>query len=406
VSPEIASVIVVEWSLDGSTPAAAFIEFGASTEYGHVAPVDIDEAGGSFRTLLLGMTPLTEVHFRIVARSGDDECVSQDFSELTGPVLNGFPVPSVETSLPELASDGFIVTSRFVGGRGEGTGQVYIMNGQGQLVWWYAPPTELISRARLAYDGHSLFLREVNVQGVDSRIHQVSMDGLELETIELPGSHHDFTLTPDGGLVFIRKTEDSCDEIVKRSRDGELQVLFAVIDAFPELPPADRDRCHTNYVVYDAADDSYTFSELNNDAIVKITSQGELVWVLGGGYSDFAGASWNRQHGHQLLDGDRIVLFNNGDADYAEPSIVREFALDFEAMTATETWSYDSGFISTALGDVQRLTNGNTFVVYSTAGVMQEVTPEGALARDIRFALGEGPGYADFRPTLYGPPPR
>jgi hypothetical protein len=408
LSSEIASVVIVQWSQRGTGLTSAFLEYGTGTDYGMVAPVLPDDLGASVvRTLLLGLPPSSEVHFRIVTESEGGRCRSEDFSQTTGPLANGFPVPTVETRLPDDASRGFIVTSRFIGGGGDNPGQVYIMNAEGQLVWWYSLPVAMLSRARMSYDGRFMWIRDVNLEGGDSRMYQVAMDGLGVETIDLPGSHHDFAVMPDGGIVFIRKTPDTCDEIVRRGPDGEMSVIFEVREAFADLAPATRDLCHTNYVVYDATDGSYTFSELNNDAIVKISEQGELIWVLGGAYSDFEGATWNhRQHGHQMLALDRILLFNNGDMDNGELSLLREYSLDFERMTATETWTYDAGLISTALGDVQRLPNGNTFAVYTTAGVMQEVTPAGEVTREISFPLGEGPGYADFRMSLYGLPLR
>lgn len=408
LSSEIASVVIVEWSKKGSAPTAAFVEYGASTDYGMVAPIPPEDlVSGVVRTLLLGLPASSEVHFRVVTEGEDGRCRSGDFSQTTGPITTGFPVPTVDTPLPGDASPGFIVTSRFTGGQGDEPGQVYIMNTEGELVWWYSLPVDLLSRARMSYDGRFLLVRDVNLAGGESRIYRVSMDGLEVDTIDLPGSHHDFAVTPDGGIVFIRKTPDSCDEIVRRDPDGYMMVIFQVRDALPDLEQTERDLCHTNYVVFDATDGSYTFSELHNDAIVKVSEQGELIWVLGGAKSHFEGVTWdNRQHGHQMLSAERILFFNNGDMDNGDLSFVREYRLDFSRMTAVETWTYEGGLISTALGDVQRLSNGNTFVVYSTAGVMQEVTPEREVAREISFALGEGPGYADFRTSLYGPPPR
>jgi hypothetical protein len=75
-------------------------------------------------------------------------------------------------------------------------------------------------------------------------------------------------------------------------------------------------------------------------------------------------------------------------------------------------WSYsEPGAFSMVLGDVQRLPNGNTLVVYSTTGRIHEVSPTGALVQMITVHQVESAspgtfGYANFRETLYGPPLR
>ena len=74
------------------------------------------------------------------------------------------------------------------------------------------------------------------------------------------------------------------------------------------------------------------------------------------------------------------------------------------ALTATQLWSYTTADArSFVLGDVQRLPNGNTLVIYSVAGIMQEVSPTGDLVQTLSAGSF---GYANFRETMYGPPLR
>jgi len=58
---------------------------------------------------------------------------------------------------------------------------------------------------------------------------------------------------------------------------------------------------------------------------------------------------------------------------------------------------------SQTFGDAQRLPNGNTFITYCNAGVMQEVNADQDLIQAWEFSGGTG--YSSHRPSLYGPPP-
>ncbi len=149
----------------------------------------------------------------------------------------------------------------------------------------------------------------------------------------------------------------------------------------------------------------------NLSNIIKIDRNGNLLWDLeGDSGGDFTGVSWSRQHGHHLLDNGDLLIFNNGGGSGGffggEASLALEFALN--GTTASQAWSYDGNESSSTLGDVQRLSNGNTLVTYSNAGVIHEVDPSGNLVRSIAQSgnrAGTG-GYSDWRPDLYGAPYR
>ena len=84
-------------------------------------------------------------------------------------------------------------------------------------------------------------------------------------------------------------------------------------------------------------------------------------------------------------------------------SVVRGFKLDTSTMTAPSVFTYQaSGVSSNVLGDVQRLSNGNTLVTFSTSGNIHEVDPSGKLVMTLKTSSF---GYSEFRESLYGPPP-
>ena len=113
-----------------------------------------------------------------------------------------------------------------------------------------------------------------------------------------------------------------------------------------------------------------------------------------------------RNHGHHLTADGRFLFFNNnGLTSSTAPPIPRviELQLDEAAGTATKTWEYTFSENATALGDAERLPNGNALVTNSFAGEMQEVDRAGRIVQTFTNTTF---GYVDFRTSLYGPPPR
>ena len=69
-----------------------------------------------------------------------------------------------------------------------------------------------------------------------------------------------------------------------------------------------------------------------------------------------------------------MLMFNNGGVGMN--SMAYELMLDLNAHTATRVWTYDGGSSSFVLGDIQRLSNGNTLVTYSIEGKIVELDPD------------------------------
>lgn len=407
ISEVIGSVGIVTFTTDLGPVDAGQIEFGETEDYGMVAPLDLEAPG--YRTLLLGMVEQTVYHYRLVVQSGSDICVSSDAEILTGTRPPEVGLPTLSPPIVEGAETGFLVTSSQSGGGGTPTGWVVIYDKQARPVWWYRSPITGVTRARMSWDGKSIFARDGNPAGSQpGQVVRISMDGLELEPIEVPTGHHDMSVTPDNGVLFFTSDgSDNCDNVTKRSADGTLTPLYDVRQAFGDaFSGGIQDPCHCNSIHYHEQDDTITFSCLNQNAYVKITQSGELLWVLGGnnGQSHFEGdgSEWLRQHGHDLVADNRLVFFNNGGGMMAGTSLAIEVELDFENMTATRVWTYDGDNSSQTLGDVQRLPNGNTLVTYCNAGAIHEVDSAGELVQSWTFS--NGVGYVDHRSSLYGPP--
>jgi len=414
LSEDISTVGVVQFTSTLAGATAAVVQFGETTNYAFEAvadletPVDMDPY---YRAVMLGMVTTTEHHFRVVVMNGTEACVSDDQTITTGslPAGGGIGNATVEPG-PSSApiEPGFIVNATY------NSDWLYILNAEGELVWYYPTPFPNPTRARMSWDGKYMWVRDGNPGATQNMgaIAKIAMDGSWSSVIDVPTSHHDLSVLPDGSIVYIKKNPaGSCDAIYKHAGDGmnfdSDTMVFDVATAFSG------GTCHSNSLHYHDSDGSFTISDLDHDAYVKVSSSGEIEWVLGGGQnSDFTGdgASWERQHGHHLLSDDLLLYFNNGDMTGGMPSPVKEVTLDLSSMTATNGFSYSSSecsgsCVSQFMGDVQRLPGGNTLVTYSSMGIAHEVDPAGMMIRSLRLP-GNSAGYTEHRPTLYGPPPR
>jgi hypothetical protein len=416
LSDAIPTVAAVEWSVDMDALDEAHISFGLDTEYGMQAQTDLS-APPPYRTLLLGMKPDREYHFEIVARSGQETLLSGDETLQTGFAPNSLPTVFAQVFDPTRTVGGFIVTSDYVA-----PSSVVILDSDGEYVWWYTVEKENynINRAHMSVDGKSMLFWATNVlHNLDQRLYRVSMDGEDIESISLPDGHHDFVPLPDGSFAYIEfdvrdvaGASVAGDRIMELGPDGSITEIYSLWNDFDYtgrdgVSVNSIDWSHSNAIDYSGEDDSYYLSVLHFDGILKIDRKsGELVWVLGGQYSDFTdsygnGQLWNFQHQFQVLD-KSIILFSNG-LPSGTSSRALEIELDETAKKMEIVWSYvpSPGLFSFTFGDVQRLPGGNTMVTFSNSGQIDEVALDGALVRRINLGLKGALGYATWVNTLY-----
>src|SRR3954467_11324167 len=109
---------------------------------------------------------------------------------------------------PARASDrklagGFLTLGQFVMNAGASGAPAYILDADGEYVWWYAPGGD-VTGARMSHDGKTIWLNSVNVPNGTTRVHRVSMDGMTDEDLSTPfkGQNHQLTVLPDGTIAF------------------------------------------------------------------------------------------------------------------------------------------------------------------------------------------------------------
>jgi len=389
------TVGIVTWSLEDAVPESAEIHFGLDTSYGMVAPVDLTAV--DYRTLLLGMKPSRTYHFQVAATVGGRQVLSPDQTLETGPASN---LVNVTSSIHDEASheSGFIVstygqtpppTMPYTEFMNIGS-MVFILDGDGDVVWWYQSQVGLTPRARMSYDGKSMWLVPERTDYDGAPIERVSMDTLQSTIYDgVVGASHDGAVVNSEVMAYIDYGEGDCGSVFELAQDGSQVEIFESSDYLPGLVMPN---CHLNAVRYREAQMLYTVSDRYNDIFV-FDRLGALQWRL----SDIvSNASYGgEQHGHQLLS-DTILLFANRGGNGGTSA-----AIEYSLTDGTEVFRYEPGIFSVYYGDVQRLPAGNTLVTFSIDGTMHEVDPAGNLVMTIR---GDLFGYAEWRSSLYGPP--
>jgi hypothetical protein len=421
----IPTVGVVNWSVDLTNLTTASIDFtlmGGSTKM--TAPVDVT-TGPSFRTLLLGMKGSKTYSYKINVSNGTTTCSSADYMITTGSVPNAV-TRITRTAGPAAASQakGFIVASSglaggaggFGGGTGGGgTSYAFIIDADGEIVW-FAPAPATCSRAKMSYDGQYMWMVELNVDNMTKdggELRRVSMDGLT-STGSIPGMancHHDVTILPDGRaacMSWIQQPGDQPSDLLETDFQGNVKKIVTV-DSKIYLGGSGlgggSGTFHANSIHYHQKDDSYTVGDRNPNLFVKLDHTGKVLWQFGGSCTgapapSCVGGTWKVNHGHDMMDDGTFLFFNNGQSGASTAFFYK--ITETGTFAANMVDSYSPGTTSSVLGDVQRLPNGNTLVTFSTASVIHEIDPTKAVVQQI-----SGPGgYAEWRETLYGAPPR
>jgi hypothetical protein len=280
-----------------------------------------------------------------------------------------------------------MVTSYWLGA---GRATSFIIDPDGEIVWWYQTDLDGICRARMSEDGKNMWMVVSDTGG--GYLGRVTMDTLDYESYRV-GASHDLTPVSGSTMAYIDFSEGDCNSIYEIEPDGTTHEVWESADIISGA-------CHGNALRYSAAEDVFTFSNLQSD-VLMVSRAGEYLWSL----SDIVGPNtvWgSRQHGHHLLD-DSIVIFANEAGNNA--AAVIEYDLN-----GNQIMFYDGGLYNRNLGDVQRLPDGNTLVTYSNAAsFIREIDPEGNVvleidARDVSDPTAAALGYTVWRKSLYGPP--
>ncbi|HWP06611.1 MAG TPA: hypothetical protein VNN72_12750 [Polyangiaceae bacterium] len=391
LSPNIPTVGVVDWSTDLAGLTEARIEFtlddpkDGELNVGSGGPISVVDPSA----WMLGLKPGRTYTYRLVAKAGSTTCISPDHSLTTEVDAEAPVVTRTLTDLGASRGNGFIVACSY---RDEGA---MIIDADGAVVWWYDVPFDC-SRAHMDWAGEYLWVLKANpTPDVTGDVRRVRMDGSGAESISgLEKSHHDFAVLPDGGTAFMlwTSTGDDSSDLVERSPQGALHTVVNLGDSGFGVNTS---MYHANSLRYYARDDSYSVTDLTMTGVYQFDRDGKSPW--------HSQTMLYGIHGHELLPNGNLLYFeaHNGNPNLSGPSPIHEYSYDSSGNPHLE-WSYSGTGESFVLGDVVRLSNGNTLINYTTGSRMEEINQDQALVQTLS-GIGQI-GYISVRSTLYGPP--
>lgn len=215
-------------------------------------------------------------------------------------------------------------------------------------------------------------------------------------------------LDPQGKVVFQWNSKDHI------SFEGLPDVFTSNIRDFWEY-------AHINSLAIDPADGNWIVSVRYHSQVIKIAraetnfrgeafAPGEIVWRLGGLQSDFEivgdqrAKGWQGfsfQHSASMPEPGRLVVYDNAswpDLGVLGESRYVEYALDFDAMTATKVAEHAlAGSLETPVaGSVERLDDGGTLIGWGSlfqttadAPAFTELDAEGRVVVEMGLPYGQ-----------------
>ena len=171
------------------------------------------------------------------------------------------------------------------------------------------------------------------------------------------------------------------------------------------------DYFHVNAITIDPTDNNLVISSRNTCAAYKVDrTTGRVIWKLGGKHSNFhmgKGSRFYFQHDVNLHPGGVVTIFDNEGGPPKEASQSRGLVLQIDETKKTARvqtqWHHKPPVLSEALGSVQPLDKGHTFMGWGTSSYFTEYGPGGTVLFDGHLTPGTL-SYRAFKETWTGTP--
>ena len=380
--------------------------------------VDLDDAGvrsevlapepdGRTRVRVRGLAPDQSHALELTLTDATGEERHELSVETEAPLL-GF-VPSFEVSTgadPGAVSSDYRLFDMSVLFANEPTG-AFVVDQAGVTRWYSGDLPQSIGLSalwtglELREDGSLLLTRDDAALIIDELGHEQLR--IESSALGVWGFHHDIIELPNGNFIALSLSFRDIDYgpegvlpvagdlIVEFTPAGEVVWTWDSFDyldtarrvedfwgdfvyVHPETGVDHHDWTHGNGLVYEPSRDELLVSLRHQDWLLAIDHQtGEIRWALGpeGDFELDAGTWFWHQHSPQWQPDGSLLLYDNG---IGNPNLAAGqhrsraviYALDTEAMVATQIWEEDSEpFLSTVAGDADRSSTGTLLVLDS-----------------------------------------
>jgi hypothetical protein len=427
----------VSWTSD--VPGTSYVEFGPQDgEFEHRTPITTVSSTEHSAVLLGTKAGVIYTYRPVLVPDGENEPIEGGTVPLAIPQIPTYlpvlSVSSLNTDRSEVV-DGFVATAISTTG---GAARV-IIDGDGDYVWYHHVDDAGGISLLPGLDGKSVLYNEHDQEQLHdySQVSRVALDGMSLTTTRTMTGHHAFVEDEGERIAWLAQimrdvtVEDEdmtfWTDAIRTAPEGEDQEdvfdePYNQFDDYGKKPwivcshveregviwaPGTHQWTHGNSLMSD--EDHYYYGPRFLDAILKIDKQtGEVVWQLGGPeglLSDFAYDPdnwWSHGHLSHLWDGG-LMMFDNGDHHEDQISAISEYAWDEETMTAERVWEYhdpEERFLE-MVGDARKLPGGNYMGIWSSAGFINEVTPDKEVVWRVESELGSLMSRAFFVSDLY-----
>ncbi len=422
VSDAVPTVVVVDWSTTDASHG--WVQYGAAGSLERATPASTD-LELHHRAQLLGLRASTEYALSVVTDVNGERVCTEPQTVRTGALPAGLPDVTLSTPATAAAAGGYTVAAL----RGTSSAFAVILDEEG-VPCWASEQAAGPFRARLSLDRQAVAVNfESEAADQPGVIRRIPLDGSEVIDLVADGIHTDFVEIGDQRYAALGWTVAEYDQgtrrilgetIVEISSEGVEEVW----NIFDHLEP-DLDQTYPtgwyedeqglaelwsqlNGIFYDTGDDAYYLTSRSLDAVLKIDRQtGALLWTLANSWGDFAiegdgSGLFCHPHSVESIDGGLLVFDAEHEAS-GRCSAAVEVQIDTASWTAREVASYatEDCVVVTYLGNAQQLWNGNRLLVLSTAGQIDEITPDGELAWRVNVPYGHHFGLSERVESLY-----
>ncbi len=327
-----------------------------------------------------------------------------------------FPVITVNTSNNPASGNIFLANDAFIPSTQFGN-FVMILNNDGSAAKYKNTGTTESMDFTVQPNGQLSYAQLISANTINSSDLMVAVRWIVMDTSFTPVDTfqcgngyasvtdvHDFLLLPNGHALVFASDPELVDMsqfggspnatvigAVIQELDASKNVVFQwrswdylpITDSYMDLTTSTVDLFHGNSLEVDV-NGNILFSMRHTSSVIKVDRQtGNVDWILGGKRNQFNFYNEHQsnypnyfsfQHDVKEIPDSNgyITIFDNGNQHPTPYSRAVEYKLDEQNLTATLVWEYTHTPViySTAMGSVQRLSNGNTLIGWGYASLL------------------------------------